>query len=206
MINEKEAYERVWSHYNSMTPFSRADFDIVIACSRYSLIRKNEFVFRQGTVPSFGGYVFQGSLRQFITDKTTREETVVGFNFEDSCFGDVRGIFYNEPSRTSLQAMEDTLIGQLDREHCLYLFDHCKSFARLMMVALEMRNDELVQASVESKNIEAEDRYLKMLSAFPHILLRASQRDIASYLGIKPQSLSRIRKNISQATSVHCAA
>ncbi|HTF19759.1 MAG TPA: Crp/Fnr family transcriptional regulator [Chryseolinea sp.] len=206
MINEKEAYERVLGHYNAMTPFSRADFDLVIACSRYSLIRKNDFVFRQGTIPSFGGYIFQGSLRQVITDKSTREETVVGFNFEDSCFGDVRGIFYNEPSRTSLQAMEDTLVGRLDKEHYLYLFDNCKSFARLMMVAQEIRNAELVQESVESKNIEAEDRYLKMLTTYPHILLRASQRDIASYLGIKPQSLSRIRKNISQSPSIHCAA
>jgi CRP-like cAMP-binding protein len=206
MINEQEAYERVWSHYNSMTPFSRTDFDVVTSYLSYALVRKNDFIFKQGTVPSFGGYVLEGSLRQFITDKNTREETVVGFNFEDSFFGDIRGIFYNEPSHTSLQAMEDTLVGCLDKVHYRYLFDNCKSFARLMMMALEMRNAELVQQSFESKNIEAEDRYLKMLSAYPHILLRAPQRDIASYLGIKPQSLSRIRKNISQAHSIHFAA
>ena len=206
MINEKEAYERVLSHYNTMTPFSREDFDIVVACSTYSVIRKNDFIFKQGSVATFGGYVFQGSLRQYVTDKKTREETVVGFNFEDSCFGDVRGIFYNEPSCSSLQAMEDTLIGRLDKQHYHFLFDNCKSFARVMMVALEMRDAELLQESVESKIVEAEDRYLKMITAFPHILLRASQRDIASYLGIKPQSLSRIRKNISQAPSIHRAA
>lgn len=206
MINEKEAYERVWRHHNALTPFTREDFDLVVSCSQYAVIRKNDFVFKQGTIPSFGGYVFQGSMRQFITNKDTREETVVGFNFEDTCFGDVRGIFYNEPALTSLQAMEDTLVGRLNKEHYLYLFDNCKSFARLMMVAQEKRNTELVQESFESKNIEAEDRYLKMLSAYPHILLRASQRDIASFLGIKPQSLSRIRKNISQSPSINCAA
>ncbi|MEJ1237071.1 Crp/Fnr family transcriptional regulator [Chryseolinea sp. T2] len=205
MINEKEAYDRVWCHYNAMTPFSREDFDMVVSCSRYSVIRKNEFVFKQGSIPTFGGYVFKGCLRQFIADKNTREETVVGFNFEDSCFGDIRGIFYNEPSHTSLQAMEDTIIGRLDKEHYLSLFDNCKSFARLMMVAQERRNSELVQECFETKNVEAEVRYLKMLTTYPHILLRASQRDIASYLGIKPQSLSRIRKNISQ-TSIDCAA
>jgi CRP-like cAMP-binding protein len=96
--------------------------------------------------------------------------------------------------------MEDTIVASLNKEHYLYLFDNCKSFARLMMVAQEKRNNELVEQCFESKNIEAEVRYLKMLTAYPHILLRASQRDIASYLGIKPQSLSRIRKNISQAS------
>jgi len=47
---------------------------------------------------------------------------------------------------------------------------------------------------------------LKMLTTYPQILQRASQRDIASYLGIKPQSLSRIRKNITQAPAIHVAA
>ena len=97
-------------------------------------------------------------------------------------------------------------MGRLDKEHYLYLFDNCKSFSRLLMVALEKRNTELVQESFESKNVEAEDRYLKMLATYPHILLRAPQRDIASYLGIKPQSLSRIRKNISQMQPVNYAA
>lgn len=206
MINGKEAYKRVWSHYNAMTPFSRKDFDLIAACSHYSVIRRNDFVFRQGTVPAFGGYIFKGCLRQFIVDKHTGDETVIGFSFEDSCFGDVRGFFYDEPSATSLQATEDTVIGRLDKEHYLFLFDNCKSFARLIMMALEKRNTELVQESVESRNIEAEDRYLKMLIAYPHILQRASQRDIASYLGIKPQSLSRIRRNISQVSSIHRAA
>jgi CRP-like cAMP-binding protein len=206
MINEKEAYDRAWSHYCAMTPFPKADFDLVFSCSRFSVVRKHEYVFKQGTVPLFGGYVFEGSLRQFVTDKRTREETILGFNFEDSCFGDVRGIFFNEPSRTSLQAIEDTLVGRLDKEDYLYLFDNCKSFARLMMLAQERRNTELVMESIESRNVEAEDRYLKMLTMYPQILQRVSQRDIASYLGIKPQSLSRIRKNITQVPTIHFAA
>jgi CRP-like cAMP-binding protein len=206
MINEKEAYDRAWNHYCSMTPFPKADFDLVFSCSRLSVLRKNEYVYKQGSVPMFGGYVFEGGLRQFVIDKYSREETVLGFNFEDSCFGDVRGIFFNETAKTSLQAMEDTLVGRLDKENYLFLFDNCKSFARLMMLAQERRNMELVLEAVESRNVEAEDRYLKMLTLYPQILQRVSQRDIASYLGIKPQSLSRIRKNITQTPAIHFAA
>lgn len=206
MINETEACKRVWRHYNAMTPFPKNEFDMIVACSTCSVIRKNEYVFRQGTVPLYGGYIFEGSMRQVISDGHAGKEMVVGFNFEDSCFGDLRGIFYDEPSATSLQAMEDTLIGRLNKEHYRYLFDNCKAFARLMMMALERRYTQLVQESAASRSIEAEDRYLRMLTEYPHILQRVSQRDIASYLGIKPQSLSRIRKNISQATSMHRAA
>jgi FixJ family two-component response regulator len=51
---------------------------------------------------------------------------------------------------------------------------------------------------IERIGQEAEERYLNMLTAYPQILQRVSQRHIASYLGIKPQSLSRIRKNIME--------
>ena len=58
-------------------------------------------------------------------------------------------------------------------------------------------NELAIDEVVERIDREAEDRYLNMVKAYPQILNRVSQRHIASYLGIKPQSLSRIRKNLA---------
>ena len=160
-------------------------------------LKKGELVYQQGSIPLYGGYVFTGSMRHFHAPKNERKETTVGFEFEDSCFGDLRSIFYNEPTVTSLQAMEDTIIGRLNKEHYLYLFENCKPFAKLMMLSMEKRFNDLMTETIQARNDDAEVRYLKMLEAYPHILQRVSQRYIASYLGVEPQSLSRIRKNIT---------
>lgn len=198
MIDLQEAYNRVWDHYNRIVPFTKAEFDMVMDLGELHVLKKGEFVYRQGRIPAYGGYVFKGSLRHFHTDPLTGKETTVGFEFEDSCLGDLRSIFYNEPTTTSLQAMEETILGRLRKEHYLYLMDHCKPFGKMMLLAMEQRYKMLIEESINSRNVEAEDAYLKMLVDYPQIVQRVPQHYIASYLGIKPQSLSRIRKNICE--------
>ena len=197
MHDQEAIYQRIYSHFNKITPFSKEEFDQLINLSTLTLLKKGELVYKQGTIPKYGGYIVNGALRYLYTDINRREITT-GFQFEDTCFGDLRSIFYNEPAKTSLQAIEDTVVGRLDKSHYLQLFDECKPFARVMMLSLENRYNELVGETIERIDREAEERYLKMLQLYPHILQRVSQRQIASYLGIKPQSLSRIRKNIME--------
>lgn len=199
MIDVKEAYQRVWEHYNRIVTFSKDEFEMVTALSEIRLLKKGDFVYKQGRIPCYGGYVYRGALRHFHTDPQTRIETTVGFEFEDSCIGDLRSIFYHEPAPTSLQTLEDTVLGTLKKEHYLYLVDHCRPFARMMLLAMEHRYNAIIADTVRTRTEEAETTYLKMVSDYPEVLQRVPQRHIASYLGVKPQSLSRIRKNIATA-------
>jgi CRP-like cAMP-binding protein len=196
MMDYQKTYQRVWEHFNHITPFTREEFYQVSNLTVPHTIKKGELIYKQGGIPVYGGFIFKGCLRHFHTHPVSRQETSVGFAFEDYCFGDLRSIFYHEPASTSLQALEDTFIGRLDKKHYLRLFDECKPFARVMMLSMEHRYQELVNDTIYSKTEEAEERYLKMVETYPHILQRIPQHHIASYLGIKPQSLSRIRKNI----------
>jgi CRP-like cAMP-binding protein len=194
-------YKKVWDHYNEITHFSKEEFDQIVELSTIVTLKKGEILYKQGAIPKYGGYIIRGGLRYFHTD-SSRQEITTGFQFEDDCFGDMRSILFNEPATLSLQAIEDTTIGRLDKRHYLYLFEHCKPFAKVMLLALEKNYNDLVKQTIERIDQEAEERYIKMLDVYPHILQRVSQRHIASYLGIKPQSLSRIRKNIMERPRV----
>ncbi len=199
MLDQDFAYQQILTHFNQITPFSKEEFDKLTSRSTFTIVKKGELIFKQGSIPHYGGYVIKGALRYFYVNQD-RKEITAGFQFEDSCFGDLRSIFFNEPVKISLQAIEETVIGRLDKRHYLQLFDECKPFAKVMMISLENRYNELMGETLERLDQQAEERYLKMLESFPHILQRVSQRYIASYLGIKPQSLSRIRKNIMERT------
>jgi CRP-like cAMP-binding protein len=196
MIDFDEAYQRAWMHHNKVVAFSPEEFKMMSDLTTVQTLKRGEFIYRQGTIPAYGGYLFQGCMRHVHIDRATHQETTVDFEFEDCCFGDLRSFFYHEPARTSLQALEPVTIARLDKAHYLHLFDHCKPFAKLMLLAMEHKYNTLVSDTIASRNEPAEERYLKMLQQFPHILQRVPQRHIASYLGIRPQSLSRIRKNI----------
>jgi CRP-like cAMP-binding protein len=198
IANYEEVYQRIWDYHNKIVAFTQAEFDMIIGRSSFCPVKKGELLYKQGTIPEYGGFVIKGSLRYFHSSDFGRKEITTGFHFENSCYGDLRSIFYNEPAKSSLQALEDCIIGRLDKKHYLFLFESCKPFAKLMVLTLEKRYNELVDDVIERIGQEAEERYLNMLTAYPQILQRVSQRHIASYLGIKPQSLSRIRKNIME--------
>lgn len=207
MTSFNEAYHRVWEHFNKIVPFSKEEFDMVANLSEPQRLKKGDLVYKQDNIPTYGGFILEGVMRHFHSNKDSREDTTVSFEFENSCFGDLRSIFYEEPAVTSLQALEDTLILKLEKEKYLHLFDNCKSFSKLMLLITEDRYNDLIYETIRRKNEQAEQRYLKMLNIYPRILQRVPQRYVASYLGIKPQSLSRIRKNIMmQERSVSRAA
>lgn len=197
MIDIEDAYQRVWTHYNSIFPFSKEEFDMLLALGEFRAIRKGDFVYRQGRLPAYGAYVYKGALRHFCTDAETGKEITIGFEFEDSCIGDLRSLYYQEPAQISLQALEDCVLCTLKKEHYPYLVDHCKPFAKMMLLALEQRYNAVIAETVKNRTEEAEKAYIQMLTNFPQVLQRVPQHYIASYLGIRPQSLSRIRKNIS---------
>lgn len=199
MIDPEATYNKIWAHFSQITPFSRAEFDQVVSLTSFETLKKGDIVYKQGTIPAYGGYVVKGGLRYYYTPPMASREVTTGFQFEETCFGDLRSIFYNEKALTSLQAIEDTVIGRLDKVHYLNLFDTCKPFARAMVLSLESKYNELMSETIERLDREAEERYLKMMAEYPHILQRVSQRHIASYLGIKPQSLSRIRSRIASS-------
>ena len=209
MINSSDALQRVWEYFNSFAPFTKEEFDKVAQLSKTEYLKKGELVYEQGSIPEFGGMILEGCMRSFHTNESDNEDTTVGFKFENSCFTDLRSMFYQEPAITSLQTLEDTLVFKLDKIHYLHLFETSNSFARLMLLVMEHKYNELISETIKRKNEQAEERYLKMVGDYPRILQRVPQRYVASYLGIKPQSLSRIRKNImiqERTSAVHRAA
>src|SRR5687767_14310574 len=103
MMNYEEAYLRAWHHHNQVTPFTKEEFDFMSSFTQLYQLKKGEMIYKQGSIPRYGGYIFEGSMRHFHTFKNEKKETTIGFEFEDSCFGDLRSIFYNEPAVASLQ-------------------------------------------------------------------------------------------------------
>lgn len=196
--NFEPLYRRIWDHYNRVTPFTAEEFESLVARSSIETIKRGTILYRQGSIPAYGGYIIKGAVRYFSATRNDRQETTTGFQFEDSCFGDLRSIFYNEPAITSLQAIEDLHFARMDKKHYIHLFDTCKPFARVMVLSMEAHYNTLMRDTIDRLTLPAAERYLKLLTLHPYILNRVSQRHIASFLGVEPQSLSRIRRSIME--------
>lgn len=102
-----------------------------------------------------------------------------------------------KPSAIYIESMEPTKILQIERLSLLELFSNFPKFDRIFRVIIENEYIQLEKRIIQNISIKAEDRYQEFLNEFPKLASRIPNTHIASYLGITPEFLSKIRKNIS---------
>jgi CRP/FNR family transcriptional regulator, anaerobic regulatory protein len=158
--------------------------------------KKNEILLHQGDRCKRIIYILNGCAKVFNLDEQLKE-TIVYFGFEGWWMGDVESFFNDVPSQVSVQALEPMETCYIRREDFFMLAERFPRFREGYMTSIRNNVGALMKRMVEERTIPVEERYKKMLETQPHIIQRIPQGQIALFLGIEPQSLSRIRKRMS---------
>ncbi|MFY1046323.1 Crp/Fnr family transcriptional regulator [Chryseobacterium sp. GP-SGM7] len=164
-------------------------------------VGKHETILQEGEVCRNTFFVEKGLLRMYSIDKNGKEH-VIQFAPENWLIGDRSSLYFNEKSKYYIEAVEDSEV----------LFLQPDFFSKLLgeFPNTIEKNDLIIQKHVKSLQDRinsllgetAEERYLKFIKMYPDILLRVPQWMIASYLGITPESLSRVRKELAKKNFV----
>lgn len=124
------------------------------------------------------------------------------FAFENQLVARAESLFSGRPSRKGIQMLDDSEVVAIDAQRLFQLYDQFPDIERLFRKIFEAAYVESVNRLEGLQFHSAEERYTDLLSAQPNLLKRVPLKFIASYLGITPVSLSRIRANVaSGATS-----
>jgi CRP-like cAMP-binding protein len=160
-------------------------------------VRKRQYILNAGDVCQHITFVESGLLRSFAVDNDGNEH-VVQFACDGWWISDVGSFVSGTEALYNIEALEDFELLHLTRksmEELLTSYPVMERFFRLLMqnniVALQRR-------VIAYMSLSAEEKYLKLMEVAPDIMNRASQQHIASYLGITPETLSRVRKKVSE--------
>jgi CRP/FNR family transcriptional regulator, anaerobic regulatory protein len=188
-------YEPFYAFILKVFPEFKIDptlFDPFLKCVE---VKKGDSLFREGDVCKFIGFTLKGCVRVFLV-KDERERTL-SFHPENQSFGDFRSFLNQEPSEFSCEAIERSKIILFDRRAMDFIegLPNGQKFLRLHAegFASKMR-DRLTSLCVDTP----EERYCKLLDSEPEIIDRVSNCHLASYLGIQPESLSRLKRRVYQ--------
>lgn len=165
---------------------------LLVDCSS-KVWKKDSFLMREGTICKQIFFVENGLLRQYSVDEKGKEH-ILNFAPENWLVSDRESSFFNAPSPYFIQALEDTEVIILDQNFLEELAQEYPDFATFNMRLLHHHIREMQNRIELLLSASAEERYDHFLNRYPDIVHRVPQAMIASYLGITPESLSRIRK------------
>lgn len=157
--------------------------------------KKGDFLIKEGAIPKSSFFVVKGLVRKFRT-KEAEEFTIDFYGAQESVYS-VSSSSDPKPSKFSLECLEDSRISvvSFEKEQEIY-----KRFPRFERMCRETTEKSLMVYQEKFANYlssSPEERYLDLLDNRSDLLDRVPQYQLASYLGVKPESLSRIRKRIS---------
>jgi CRP-like cAMP-binding protein len=160
-------------------------------------LKKHQFLLNEGEICRYIGFVNSGCLRQYSIDNQGAEH-IIQFAIEDWWVSDLHSFLSGLPATYNIDALQDSEVLLLDKSARDELLDACPKMERFFRLLIESNHVATNQRISDSLSASAEERYLKFIKTYPQLFEQVTQNQIASYLGITPQSLSRIRKELTQ--------
>ncbi|MEM6395762.1 MAG: Crp/Fnr family transcriptional regulator [Bacteroidota bacterium] len=167
------------------------EWAVIEACLVKRYFKKGDIILASGQLCRKLYFLQSGFLRFYI-DKDGRDITKF-FTPSPYCFTAQKSFANDIPAEESIEVLQDALIWEMPKEEAFGLLKwvNWSTFVRKLIQEVQFNTEQILE---DIQNLTAEERYTKMMAESDPILQNAPLKDIASFLGIAPQSLSRIRK------------
>ncbi|HEY9047100.1 MAG TPA: Crp/Fnr family transcriptional regulator [Ohtaekwangia sp.] len=157
-------------------------------------LRKKQYLLQEGDICKAIAFVEKGSLREYSVDNGT--EHIIQFALEGWTISDLFSFLTGEPATYNIDALEDSelvLVTKSAHEELLKVLPKYETYIRLQItnayIALQRRLTTIISLPIE-------ERYTIFTEMYPDIVQRVPQHMIASYMGLTPETLSRMRKKM----------
>ena len=173
------------------------DHDLIESLFKHRRYRKKQFLLQEGEICRTESFVISGCTRMYEVDSKGQEH-VLQFGPPGWWVGNLYSFLSDTPSEYLIDCLEDSEVLQITRENMEMMFDKSARIERFFRIIIQNAFIASQKRVLTSLSKPAAERYLDFIKKYPQIEQRVADHQIASYLGITPQSLSRIRKSFSK--------
>ena len=175
---------------------SKEEFDFCKTLFIPKKLRKKQYLLQEGDVCRYTAFVEKGMLRTFTIDEKGNEP-ILQFSMEGWWIADLYSFLTEEPSMYNIEALEEGELLLITKENWEVLLAKVPAFERYFRLLIQNNLIATQRRLMSSLSESAEEKYTKLINNFPGCIQRVPQHMIASYLGITPETLSRIRSQMA---------
>jgi CRP-like cAMP-binding protein len=188
------------THFDSYIPLTESEKQLLDGRVTQRSIRRRQFILQEGFPSQHYSFVVEGCLRMFGVDPKGTEHNIQ-FAAENSWIADIGSFHSGKPSQLFIEAIEPSLVLQIEKQDLYFLYTNIPKLDRIFKVIVENKFVELQNRVLQTISSTAQERYLTFLQRYPTLSSRLPNTQIASYLGITPEFLSKIRKDLATGSS-----
>lgn len=188
-------FEILLANINRKVTLSAEEQEVIKTCFVPKKIRKKQYILQAGDVCKHILFVEKGLLRTYGIDDNGGEHTVQ-FAPESWWISDMYSFLTNEPSLYNITALEDTEVLMLSNTTFEEMVSKVPKMERYLRILMQNNLVAMQRRIMGTLSDSTEEKYTKFTKAFPEIISRVPQHIIATYLGLTPETLSRVRKQL----------
>lgn len=174
---------------------SEEDFKQFVKPFEYKKFKKKEVVLKEGDCCLFEGFVLNGCFKIYYLNEKGFEQTLY-FAVEGWWITDIDSLINNVPSILNIEALEDSEVLMIAKKDKEYLYETMPQIEKLFRIMNQKSSVALQRRILSLTGKTADKRYLEFLEKYPGLEQKLTQQQVASYLGITHEFLSKIRKKV----------
>ncbi|TMM53392.1 Crp/Fnr family transcriptional regulator [Maribacter algarum] len=188
------SYDLLKQHIKKNVNLSVTELNQICDYFKPLSFKKKEFLLSQGSLCRFEGFVTEGCFRVFTLDKKGNENTLY-FAAKDWWLMDIDSFMHQTTSDLNMQALEDSEVLLINREDKIALYEALPTVEKLFRIMFQKGLVSWQRRLVRNHCLTAKERYFHFIETYPDIASKLTDKQIAGYLGIRHEFLSKIKKS-----------
>lgn len=183
-------------HINHLVPLLKEEETIIAEAFHQKKLKRRQFLVQEGDPCRYLSFITNGCLRSYFTNDKG-QEYIIQFGIEGWWLNDNESFLFNTPSQFNIEALEATTLLQIDRTGLDALYQQVPPLERFFRMLYQRSFIMLQKRVIAAMSQPAEQRYLEFAARYPEISSRVPQYQLAAYLGMSAEFLSKIRHKIA---------
>lgn len=164
----------------------------------YKVFKSKEFLIQQGEISKQSAFVLNGCLRGYTIDSNGFEH-VLSFAPKDWWIADMYSLLSQKPGNLNIEAMVDTEVALISRINQDKMYEKVPKLERFFRIIIEKSLVAYQQRLNDNLSLTAQERYMKFCKTYPQLINDIPQKQIAAYIGVTPEFLSKLRAKQARA-------